>query len=171
MPSCFYGKDTVNLVDGGQRAIEDLKIGDRIWTLNHRGTALFQDEVIFMMDNGPKKTGKFHLSSSTIPFNLHHLALFYTFKTKQGNEISLTATHNIYVYLPEQDRIEHLRASKVTLNHRLIMHSQKVDIESITLNSRVGYYSPLTLSSYLYINNISASAFADRYENLSENRD
>ena len=27
-PSCFYGKDTVNLVDGGQRAIENLKVGD-----------------------------------------------------------------------------------------------------------------------------------------------
>ena len=59
----------------------------------------------------------------------------------------------------------------MTLNHRLIMHGQKVEIESITLNSRVGYYSPLTLSSYLYINNISASAFADRYEDLLGDRD
>ena len=91
------------------------------------------------------------------------VALFYTFKTKQGNEISLTATHNIYVYLPEQDRIEHLRASKVTLDHRLIMHEQKVQIESITVNTRHGYYSPLTLSSYLFVNNISTSVFADRY--------
>ena len=47
----------VNLVRGGQRAIEDLRVGDRIWTLNHRGTALFQDQVILMMDNGPNKTG------------------------------------------------------------------------------------------------------------------
>ena len=69
-PSCLNGKDKVNLVDGGQRAIEDLKIGDRIWTLNHHGTALFQDEVIFMMDNGPNKTGNFHVPSPTIPHSV-----------------------------------------------------------------------------------------------------
>ena len=63
----------VNLVRGGQRAIEDLKVGDRIWTLNHRGTALFQDQVILMMDNGPNKTGQFFLLIDHTFFILLHL--------------------------------------------------------------------------------------------------
>jgi len=54
-PSCFYGKDTVSLVDGGRRSIENLVVGDRIWSLNHRGTQLIEDEVIIMADNGPNK--------------------------------------------------------------------------------------------------------------------
>lgn len=91
------------------------------------------------------------------------LALFYTFKTTDGYVLSLTATHNILVYLPKEDRIEYLRASKVTLEHQLIMHERKVSIEEISQNIRNGYYSPLTLSSYLLVNNISASVFADRY--------
>lgn len=89
--------------------------------------------------------------------------MFYTFKIKQGHGISITGNHLIFVYIPEEDRIDHIPASKVTLKHRLIMHGQKVEIESITMNLRDGYYSPLTLSSYLYVNNISASVFADRY--------
>ena len=96
--------------------------------------------------------------------------MFYTFKTKEGHEVSLTSTHNIYVYIPEKDQVEHLRASSVTMNHRLIMHGRKVEIESITINARDGYFSPLTLSSYLYVNNISTSVFSDRYVQLTEKR-
>jgi hypothetical protein len=46
------------------------------------------------------------------------------------------------------------------------MHDRKVEIESITMNSRNGYYSPLTLSSSLLVNNISTSVFADRYDDF-----
>jgi hypothetical protein len=54
---CFYGKDQVNLVDGGTRQIEELKVGDRIWSLVHHGNHLIQDEIILMMDNGPNVSG------------------------------------------------------------------------------------------------------------------
>ena len=96
--------------------------------------------------------------------------MFYTFKTKEGPEVSLTSTHNIFVYVPEKDQVQHLRASSVTMNHRLIMHGRRVEIESITMNARDGYYSPLTLSSYLYVNNISTSVFSDRYVQMNENK-
>ena len=88
--------------------------------------------------------------------------MFYTFKTKEGQEVSLTSTHNIFVYVPEKEQVQHLRASSVTMNHRLIMHGRRVEIESITINARNGYYSPLTLSGYLYVNNISTCIFSDR---------
>ena len=80
----------------------------------------------------------------------------------------MTSTHNIYVYIPEKDQVKHLRASSVTMNHRLIMYGRKVEIESITMNALNGYYSPLTLSSCLYVNNFSTSVFADRYVQLIE---
>lgn len=89
--------------------------------------------------------------------------MFYTFKTKEGYEISLTGTHNILVYLLHEDRIDYLRASKVTLEHQLIMFNKKVKIENITQNIRYGYYAPLTLTSYLLVNNISTSVFTDSY--------
>jgi len=91
------------------------------------------------------------------------VALFYTFHTEDGYEVSLTETHNILVYLSNDDRIDFLRTSRVTLDHQLIMFNKKVKIMNITQNIRNGYYSPLTLSSYLLVNNISTSVFADSY--------
>ncbi len=91
------------------------------------------------------------------------LGLFYTFKTKQGYEVSLTGTHNIPIFVLEENQIKFLPASKVTLKHRLIMFGQKVEIENISLTARQGFYSPLTLSGYLFVNNISTSIFSDRY--------
>jgi len=77
------------------------------------------------------------------------LGFFYTFKTKQGYEVSLTSTHNIPVFVPEENIIEFLPASKVTLKHRLIMLGQKVEIENISINYGQSFYSPLTLSGSL----------------------
>jgi len=57
LDSCFYGKDRVNLIDGGTRRIEELKVGDRIWSLIHHGNYLIQDEIILMMHNGPNGSG------------------------------------------------------------------------------------------------------------------
>jgi hypothetical protein len=91
------------------------------------------------------------------------LGLFYTFKTKQRYEVSLTSAHNIPVFVPEKNKIEFLPASKVTLKHRLIMFGANVEIENISLTARQGFYSPLTLSGYLFVNNISTSVFSDRY--------
>jgi hypothetical protein len=91
------------------------------------------------------------------------LAFFYTFKTKEGYEVSLTPTHNIPVFISEENEIKFLPASKVTLKHRLIMFGQKVEMKNISTNSRQGYYAPLTLSGYLLVNNISTSIFSNRY--------
>jgi hypothetical protein len=91
------------------------------------------------------------------------LVLFYIFKTKEGHQLSLTGNHIILVYVWEENRTEFIRVSKVTLKHRLIMYGRTIEIESISLNSLVGYYAPLTLTSYLFVNNISTSVFTDRY--------
>jgi hypothetical protein len=53
----FMVKDQVNLVTGGTRRLEELKVGDRIWSLVHHGNHLIQDEIILMMDNGPNVSG------------------------------------------------------------------------------------------------------------------
>lgn len=90
------------------------------------------------------------------------LALFYTFHTIDGHHVSLTAKHNILVFLDDTQQRIFLPASQVTLKHRLIMHNRHAEIDKITKESRVGFYSPLTMSSYLFVNNISTSVFSVR---------
>jgi len=117
-----------------------------------------------MADNGPNKPSKsIEFISSLFHTTISFVALFYTFETEEGSEISLTGNHYIPVYSLQEDRIVYLRASKVTVNHPLIIFNKKVKIVNITQNVRNGYYSPLTLSSNLLVNNISASAFADSH--------
>ena len=54
---CYFGKDRVNLVDGGQRYIESLKVGDRVWSLSADGNSFIEDEIVLMMHNEPYRAG------------------------------------------------------------------------------------------------------------------
>lgn len=100
---------------------------------------------------------------------MFELDLFYTFETNEGNQVSLTGSHNLPVYDPDENRIKFLRASKVTLKHRLIMFNRTIEIKTIKINQRTGFFSPLTLSGYLLVNNISTSVFSDRLKEREHN--
>ena len=93
-------------------------------------------------------------------FNLI-IAIFYTITT-EGHSVSLTGTHILPVFNPEENKRIFLRASKVTLKHHLILLGRTIKIENIKINQRLGFSSPLTMSSYLFVNNISTSVFTDR---------
>jgi len=43
------------------------------------------------------------------------------------------------------------------------MFGRKIEIENISINTRQGFYAPLTFTGYLFVNNISTSVFSDRY--------
>lgn len=53
---CYSGEDHVSLVEGGQRQIKNLKLGDRIWSLAPDYVTLIEDEVILMPHSEPKTT-------------------------------------------------------------------------------------------------------------------
>ncbi|CAF1278588.1 unnamed protein product [Adineta steineri] len=148
--SCFYGKDQVELVHGEKRSIENLIIGDRVWSITPDGNSLIEDEIIMMMHNEPNIS-----------------ALFYTFKTIEGYEVSLTDRHNIPVFDSKKNQIKIKRSSLVRQEDYLLMHNRKVKIENISINTRIGFYSPLTLTDYLLVNNISTSVFSDSYKTSS----
>lgn len=75
----------MNLVGGGQRSIENLKVGDRVWSISHDGTYLFEDEVIFMMDNNPGKASNYNFIAfayiqSKYFFPVFQLSLYVPYK-------------------------------------------------------------------------------------------
>lgn len=60
---CYYGKDFVHLVDGGKRRVEELKLGDRIWSIDpNNPDQLLEDEIMLMAHNEPNRTGLHHFS-------------------------------------------------------------------------------------------------------------
>ncbi len=90
------------------------------------------------------------------------IVTFYTITTNEGQLVSLTDTHILPVFIPEENKRIFLRASKVTLKHHLILLGRTIKIKNIRIDQHIGFYSPLTLTSYLFVNNISTSVFTDR---------
>ncbi|CAF1332023.1 unnamed protein product [Rotaria sp. Silwood1] len=143
-PACYFGEDYVNLVEGGRRQISSLKTGDRVWTISNDGKRLIKDEIIIIPHAGP-----------TIP------TYFYTFTTIEGHTVSLTDSHFIVTVVNGENKIKIIRASEVTLKHQLIMAGRTIGLEKIVYSIHIGFYSPITLSGYLTVNNISTSVYVD----------
>jgi hypothetical protein len=57
---CFYGADQVSLVGGGRRSIEDLRAGDRVWSMSVDGLKWIEDEIVMMMDTGHNQSSEPH---------------------------------------------------------------------------------------------------------------
>lgn len=138
-------------------------MGDRIRSLAKDGKRLIEDEMILMMHTERNGASQSSLSIVDMISSIHgSLDTFYTFITNDGNSINLTGSHNILVMDMGTRKIEIQRASKVTLNHYLIMPGRVARIQRIHRSSHVGFYSPLTMSGYLLVNNISTSLCVDR---------
>ena len=88
-----------------------------------------------------------------------HIAYFNTFTTTEGHTISITDTHYIVAVTDDDRQIQLIRALDVTLDHRLIMLNRTIALKKIVYSVRVGYYSPITLSGYLLVNNLSTSVY------------
>ena len=152
------------MVDGGTRLIEDLKVGDRVWSIGEDGKTFIEDEIILMMDNGPNKTSNLvNIDIKSIDYLLIFLALFYTITTIDGDHVTLTDHHFLPVYDPEEKQFTTIRAFDVTFSHLLVVYNRTVKITNISRNFHVGYYAPLTYTGYLLVGNISASAYVYRF--------
>ena len=134
-----------------------LQVGDRIWTLNSDSQQMVEDEIVLMMHAEAKTSSR---SKENGPETL--LVYFYTFTTIEGQSISLSGSHILVVVANGQTSSSFLRASKVTLNHQIVMFNRTVTLAKIDYAPRLGFYAPLTLTGYLLVNNISTSVFVDR---------
>jgi len=50
-------------------------------------------------------------------------------------------------------------ASEVTLEHQLVMAGRTIGLEQIVYSKRIGFYSPVTISGYLLVNNMSTPVY------------
>lgn len=88
-------------------------------------------------------------------------ATFYVIKSTLGHYLHITDRHTIPVFDTKDNQTKIIRASQVTIQHYLFTLDGKIPIASIVLENHRGFYSPLTLTGYLLVNNISTSIFSD----------
>jgi hypothetical protein len=60
-----------------------------------------------------------------------------------------------------ENKMKIICASEVTLEHQLVMAGRTIGLEQIVYSKRIGFYSPVTISGYLLVNNISTSVYID----------
>lgn len=73
----------------------------------------------------------------------------------------MTDAHYIHVATNDAKRMKIIRASSVTLKDKLIMINRSIDLKEILYSKHIGYYSPITLTGYLLVNNISTSVYSE----------
>ena len=89
---------------------------------------------------------------------------FYKLTSFDGYSVSVTDLHYLVV-IDENNNIKTLPAYKITMNHQLLTMNRSLKIKSIEYIVQIGYYSPITLSGYLLVNNISTSVYSNMYVN------
>jgi hypothetical protein len=143
---CFSGDSQVQLFNGTWKIIGELQPGDHVYAYN--GSKLVSAELIMMLDRHSFKNGKEmnRIYPLSLISNLF-LAIFHTFKTVSGHEISLTALHLIAVVSFNGVLIYKL-AKDVQIGDQLFVLSNQdlvpSSIVEMTINVKRGYYAPLT---------------------------
>jgi hypothetical protein len=92
------------------------------------------------------------------------LALFYTFTTETGHQISLTSEHLIYIGNQTYIQARHVDSKQHSL---YIMgqngHLEASRIRSIDIQLKQGYATPITQHGTLIVNNVSSSCYSSIY--------
>ncbi|CAF3373302.1 unnamed protein product [Rotaria socialis] len=134
------------MIDGRRQKIGRLRTGDKFTAFD--GTNLTTDEMILMLDQ-----------------SAFGEAVFYTFQTKSNHMISLTGQHLIpvqsstgtIIYIPAE-QVEVGRDSLYVLSDDGIVIVSPVI--QISIETKMGYFAPLTMSGTILINNVVASCFS-----------
>lgn len=147
---CFSGNDLVQLEDGRQITMSDMRIGDHVLSMRSDGV-LSYSEVITFMDRDDNSYG-----------------VFFTLVTDSGKEITLTAKHLLYVIKHSSSfdlsRMEAVFAETVTVGQYLLLSEKGRVITSvvtkISVETKRGVYAPLTKHGTIVVNDVIASCYA-----------
>lgn len=148
---CFPGSSTVTLEDGTQRAVRDLRAGDRVLAADEDGNPIYSDFIMFL-DRDP--TAKM---------------LFYVIETESGQKITLTAAHLLFVARNATQGgggMSAVFASQVRRGQTVFVHDaernhlEPVTVKRIYTQEHVGSYAPMTAQGTVVVDRVLASCYA-----------
>ncbi|CAF4108500.1 unnamed protein product, partial [Rotaria magnacalcarata] len=145
-PQCFSLNDTAKTPNGDEISIENLKIGEKVLAIDHNDQ-IISTEVVAIL----------HYEKN-LP------ALFYTFTTDSGHQLSLTPEHLVYI-----GNQKYIQARYIDSNeHQLFIAGRNGQLKSsrilsIDVQIKRGYATPITQHGTLLVNNVSSSCYASIY--------
>lgn len=145
---CFSGSSTVLTSTGETRLLSELKIGERVLSMDSNGKTVFS-EVYMFLDRNTDQTRE-----------------FIKIETDGGASITATPSHLIYVW--------HTASSSETAQYKFAGNIQIDDFVLVNVNGILeprkvqrieseihrGVYAPLTYDGTIIVNSISASCYA-----------
>ncbi|CAF0895587.1 unnamed protein product [Adineta steineri] len=145
-PQCFSLNDTAQKPDGKQISIGNLQIGEKVLAID-KNDHIISTEIIAIL----------HYENNS-------QALFYTFTTETGHQVSLTPEHLIYIGNRTYIQARHIDSKK----HQLFIRGENNQIEasnirSIDVELKHGYATPITQHGTLLVNSVSSSCYASIY--------
>lgn len=153
---CFHGSNKVQLENGREKKISEVKVGDSVLAVDQHGLLRFSP-VIMQLHQSPEER-----------------SIFLVIRTKTGRNLTLTPNHLMYkkmngkvdLNLKEFFNFHTVFAKDVRKDDKVLvldgrngMKSDRVvSVEVVSLN---GVYSPLTAHGNIIVEDILASCYSD----------
>lgn len=143
---CFTSDSTVQTETGEIRRLSQLKVGEKVLSVNSNGETVFS-EVIMFLDRDVNQTRE-----------------FVQIKTNSGATIRTTPAHLLPVWKPHQHETKYLYADQVEENDFLLVNvNNNLEPQRVTevraILSR-GFIAPLTREGTVIVDSIAASCYA-----------
>jgi len=133
---CFPGSATVHLPSGDTKQMKHLQLGDEVLT----------------------KGGVYTEFLGWTDKNVNRKTQFLKIVTNNASSVMLTASHNIYVY---DEKLVTKYAQDVNIGDLLVNLSGELEeVTDITTIHDQGYYSPLTTTGDLFVDQLLSSCYA-----------
>ncbi|XP_070490546.1 protein hedgehog [Chironomus tepperi] len=143
---CFSLDSIVQTEKDGQKVISDVKIGDRIQSINSNGETVFS-EVIMFLDREVNQTRE-----------------FVQIRTNGGATLRVTPAHLLPVWKPHTHETKYLFADQVEENDFLLVNvNNNLEPQRVTDVRAVlskGFIAPLTREGTVVVNSVAASCYA-----------
>lgn len=143
---CFTGNSTVLTSTGEHRLLSELKIGEKVLSMDSNGNTIFS-EVLLFLDRNIEQTRE-----------------FVRIEIDGGAALTVTAKHLVLVWHMDKQSTDYRFAEHVEegdfvlVNRNETLEPRKVIKISNELNK--GVYAPLTYEGTIIVNSVTASCYA-----------
>lgn len=150
---CFTANSTVQLASGETRSLNELRIGDRVLSMDNDGQLLYS-EVYMFLDRDENQRRE-----------------FIRIETEDGHAITATPSHLIYTWTTndqfnavDTDAVNFRFAELVQIGDFVLVNINGTleprRVKQITQELHRGVFAPLTYKGTIVVNSIAASCYA-----------
>ena len=139
--ACFAGTEQVTLESGDAKAMADVRVGDRVLSVNAKGEAVFSDVVY--VPHGPN----------------HHPTTFVQIGTESGRDLKMTTNHILPAGACALPSLPLVAAASIAVGDCVQTVSGREQVVSVGKVEGQGIYTIVAMEELIVVNGIVATPF------------